>query len=46
MSKNRRSFLTAGAAGAATATLGFPMIARAQQTIKWKMASAYGTLAT
>jgi TRAP-type mannitol/chloroaromatic compound transport system substrate-binding protein len=41
MSKNRRSFLTAGAAGAATATLGFPMIARAQQTINWKMTSAY-----
>ena len=43
MSSNRRSFITAGAAaGAATATLGFPMIARAQQTINWKMTSAYG----
>lgn len=42
MSKNRRSFLNAGlAAGAAATTLGFPMIARAQQSITWKMTSAY-----
>src|SRR5687768_11311394 len=41
MSKSRRSFLAAGAA-AGTASLGFPMIARAQQAINWKMTSAYG----
>ena len=41
MSKSRRSFIKAGAAGAAASTLGFPMIARAQQAISWKMTSAY-----
>ncbi|MFZ9842337.1 MAG: twin-arginine translocation signal domain-containing protein, partial [Burkholderiaceae bacterium] len=43
MEKNRRSFLSKGAvAGAAGAsTLGFPMIAKAQQTFNWKMTSAY-----
>jgi TRAP-type mannitol/chloroaromatic compound transport system substrate-binding protein len=42
MSESRRSFLNAGvAAGAAATTLGFPMIARAQQPITWKMTSAY-----
>jgi TRAP-type mannitol/chloroaromatic compound transport system substrate-binding protein len=43
MSKSRRSFLNAGVAAgaAATTTLGFPSIARAQQTITWKMTSAY-----
>ena len=43
MSSSRRSFLTSGtAAGVAAGTLGFPMIARAQQTFSWKMTSAYG----
>jgi TRAP-type mannitol/chloroaromatic compound transport system substrate-binding protein len=42
MSKSRRSFLNAGvAAGAAATTLGFPTVARAQQTVTWKMTSAY-----
>jgi TRAP-type mannitol/chloroaromatic compound transport system substrate-binding protein len=42
MSQNRRSFLAAGTtAGVAAATLGFPMIARAQQSFNWKMTSAY-----
>ena len=38
MSTTRRSFL---AAGAAAGTLGFPMIAKAQSPITWKMTSAY-----
>jgi len=38
MSTTRRSFLTAGAAAGA---LGFPMIAKAQAPITWKMTSAY-----
>ncbi|MGH8721773.1 MAG: twin-arginine translocation signal domain-containing protein, partial [Burkholderiales bacterium] len=43
MSSARRNFLKAGAtAGAATAALGFPHIARAQQKFNWKMTSAYG----
>ncbi len=42
MSNTRRRFITAGAATAAGATaLGFPMIARAQQSFSWKMTSAY-----
>jgi TRAP-type mannitol/chloroaromatic compound transport system substrate-binding protein len=43
MSSSRRRFLTSGtAAGVAAGTLGFPMIAKAQQTFSWKMTSAYG----
>ncbi|MFN4900870.1 MAG: TRAP transporter substrate-binding protein [Betaproteobacteria bacterium] len=44
MQSNRRKFLSKGAvAGVAGAsTLGFPMIAKAQQTFNWKMTSAYG----
>jgi TRAP-type mannitol/chloroaromatic compound transport system substrate-binding protein len=44
MESNRRKFLSKGAvAGVAGAsTLGFPMIAKAQQTFNWKMTSAYG----
>ena len=44
MQSNRRNFLSKGAvAGVAGAsTLGFPMIAKAQQTFNWKMTSAYG----
>lgn len=42
MTSNRRKFLSTGAAvGAGAATLGFPMIAKAQQTFNWKMTSAY-----
>ncbi len=42
MPKSRRSFLNAGvAAGAAATTLGFSTSARAQQSITWKMTSAY-----
>jgi TRAP-type mannitol/chloroaromatic compound transport system substrate-binding protein len=41
MSSSRRTFLATTAAGAAVGTLGFPMIARAQQTFNWKMTSAY-----
>ena len=42
MTTNRRKFIT-GAAAASTAAgaLGFPMIAKAQSTITWKMTSAY-----
>ncbi|MEO7744259.1 MAG: twin-arginine translocation signal domain-containing protein [Usitatibacter sp.] len=37
MSSSRRSFLTSStAAGVAAGTLGFPMIAKAQQTFAWK----------
>ena len=38
MTTSRRSFITAGAAVGA---LGFPMIAKAQSPITWKMTSAY-----
>ena len=42
MPRTRRSFLKAGiTAGAAGSALGFPMIARAQQSFNWKMTSAY-----
>ena len=42
MSQTRRSLLTKGTvAAAAGGALGFPMIARAQQTFSWKMTSAY-----
>src|SRR5688500_14151971 len=42
MSRTRRTFLKAGiTAGAAGTALGFPMIARAQQSFNWKMTSAY-----
>ena len=42
MTTNRRKFIT-GAAAASTAAgaLGFPMIAKAQSPITWKMTSAY-----
>jgi TRAP-type mannitol/chloroaromatic compound transport system substrate-binding protein len=43
MQKNRRKFMSSGAVvgAAGAATLGFPMIAKAQQTFNWKMTSAY-----
>ncbi len=42
MKLNRRGFVTKGvAAGALTAGLGAPMVARAQQSFNWKMTSAY-----
>jgi TRAP-type mannitol/chloroaromatic compound transport system substrate-binding protein len=42
MQDTRRKFISTGAAaGAAGATLGFPMIAKAQQTFNWKMTSFY-----
>lgn len=42
MKPTRRKFVSAGAAaGVASASLGFPMIAKAQQTFNWKMTSAY-----
>ena len=42
MQNKRRKFMSTGAAaGVAGASLGFPMIAKAQQTFNWKMTSAY-----
>jgi TRAP-type mannitol/chloroaromatic compound transport system substrate-binding protein len=42
MTTSRRKFLGSGSAAAVgAASLGFPMIAKAQQTINWKMTSAY-----
>ena len=42
MSNARRRFLKAGAtAGLAAGAMGFPHVARAQQSFTWKMTSAY-----